>query len=310
MASINTFTLPSNVDGLPLSVCAVAAEGPARGLVHLAHGMAEHKERYLPFMEWLAAQGWASVINDHRGHGASVRDPKDLGYFYAGGADALVADLHQVTLWFRARHPGLPLVLFGHSMGSLAVRCYAHRFDRDIDGLIVCGSPGPNPATGAGLALNRCLTLLRGEHYVSKLFMNMTTGGYAKRFPDPSTANAWLSTNQDNVRAYDADPLCGFPFTLNGYRVLLTLLKETYENVPAGCPELPVHFISGADDPCAPDEAGFNAAVRQMKDCGYSAVTAKLYPGMRHELLNHAERQQVYDDVLAVLERRRDEAGK
>ena len=302
MSKTETCKIKSNADGLELSVLTVVPEGEPKALVQLVHGMAEHKERYLPFMEWLAAQGWASVINDHRGHGASVRDPKDLGFFYAGGADALVQDLHQVTLWFKARHPGLPLVLFGHSMGSLAVRCYAHRFDGDIDGLIVCGSPGPNPAAGVGLALNRAMTLFRGERYVSRLFMNMSTGGYGKRFPDPNTVNAWLSTNQDNVRAYDADPLCGYPFTLNGYKALLQLLKGAYETVPAGHPDLPVHFISGADDPCAPDEKGFNAAVEQMRACGYKTVTARLYPGMRHELLNHAEKQLIYDDVLAVME--------
>ena len=301
MSGIETFTLLSDVDRLPLSVCAATPEGPVRGLVQLVHGMAEHKERYLPFMEWLAAQGWASVINDHRGHGGSVRGTGDLGYFYEGGADALVKDLHQVTLWFRDRFPGLPLVLFGHSMGALAVRCFAHRYDGDIDGLIVCGSPGPNPATGFGLALNRLMTALRGERYVSRLFVGMTTGGYARRFPDPKTVNAWLSVDQGNVRAYDADPLCGFPFTLNGYRALLTLMKEAYAIVPAGHPDLPVRFISGAEDPCAPDGKGFNAAVAHMRACGYRDVSGKLYPGMRHEILNDIGREGVYADVLAML---------
>ena len=302
MSTARTFTIDSENDGLALSVCLVTPEGAPRGLVQLAHGMAEHKERYLPFMEWLAAQGWASIINDHRGHGASIRDPRDLGYFYAGGAAALVEDLHQITLWFRARFPDAPLALFGHSMGSLAVRCYAHRFDGDIDGLIVCGSPGPNPAANFGLALNRAMTAVKGERYVSRLFVKMTTGGYGKRFPDPKTANAWLSVNQDNVRAYDADPLCGFPFTLNGYRALLELLKGAYETVPAGHPDLPVRFISGAEDPCAPDEKGFNAAVAQMRACGYREVSGKLYPGMRHEILNHAGHEAVYADALEWLE--------
>ena len=303
MARIENFTISSNADGLPLSVCVVAPEDASpKALVQLAHGMAEHKERYLPFMEYLAGQGYASIINDHRGHGASVKSPNALGYFYAGGSNALVEDLHQLTLWFRVRYPGLKLFLFGHSMGSLAVRVYRQRFDGDIDGLVVCGSPGPNPATGAGLFLNKVMTLFKGERYVSKLFANMATGSFSKAFPDPNTKNAWLSTNQDNVQRYDADPLCGFPFTLNGYKALLTLVRDTYTPVPAKHPELPVHFLSGAEDPCAPDEKGFNAAVQRVKDDGYRTVTAKLYPGMRHELLNHAERQVVYDDLLAVFE--------
>jgi len=303
MSRIENLTIASGVDGLPLSVCVVAPEdGAPRAVVQLAHGMAEHKERYLPFMEFLSEHGYACVINDHRGHGASVRDRGDLGYFYAGGAEALVQDLHQLTLWARQRWPGRRLFLFGHSMGSLAVRVYRQRYDGDIDGLVVCGSPGKNPATGAGLALNRVMTAFKGERYISKLFVSLTTGGYAKAFPSPTTQNAWLSTNQDNVEAYDADPLCGFPFTLNGYRALLTLMRDTYRPVPAKHPALPVHFLSGAEDPCAPDERGFNAAVACMKADGYKTVTSKLYPGLRHELLNHAERQIVFDDLLALFD--------
>ena len=98
MAKIRTFIMVSDCDGLPLSLCmALPDDEQPVALVQLAHGMAEHKERYLPFMEYLAQHGYASVINDHRGHGASVRSEKDLGYFYEGGADALVKDLRQIT---------------------------------------------------------------------------------------------------------------------------------------------------------------------------------------------------------------------
>ena len=302
MARIENLTIPSDFDGLALSVCAVEPEGEPKALVQFAHGMAEHKERYLPFMEFLAENGYACVINDHRGHGGSVKSPDDLGYFYAGGAKALVEDLHQLTLWFRARHPGKKLFLFGHSMGSLAVRVYRQKYDGDIDGLIVCGSPGANPATGAGLLLNRLMTAFRGERYISRMFVNMTTGSFKKAHPSKETDNAWLSVNQDNVRAYDADPLCGFPFTLNGYRALLELMRDAYAPVSAGHPDLPVHFVSGESDPCAPDRAGFDNAVRCLRDAGYRGVTAKMYPGMRHEVLNHTAHQLVYDDLLAVMD--------
>lgn len=304
MARIESFTINSNADGLPLSVCVVSPEGGApKGLVQLAHGMAEHKERYLPFMEYLADRGYASIINDHRGHGASVKDPGDLGYFYADGANALVKDLHQLTLWFRQRYPGLKLFLFGHSMGSLAVRVYRQRFDGDIDGLVVCGSPGQNPAAGAGLFLNRVMTAFKGERYISKLFVKMTTGSFNKGNPKDGSPNAWLSTNQDNVQRYDADPLCGFPFTLNGYKALLELMRDAYNPVPAGHPDLPVHFLSGEHDPCAPDQKGFEDAVQRVKDDGYRTVTAKMYPGMRHEVLNQTEHQIVFDDLAALFDR-------
>ena len=301
MSTTETLFINSAVDGLPLSTSVIAPDaGTPRALVQFAHGMAEHKERYFPFMRFLADNGYACLINDHRGHGASVKDPGDLGYFYAGGAGALVEDLHQLTLWFRKRFPGRKLFLFGHSMGSLAVRVYRQKYDEDIDGLVVCGSPGANPASGAGLALNKIMTAFKGERYVSPMFVNMTTGSFNKGNPKSGSANAWLSTNQDNVKAYDADPLCGFPFTLNGYRALLELMRDAYKPVPAGHPEVPVHFISGENDPCAPDRKGFDAAVDRVRRDGYRRVTAKMYPNMRHEILNHAEHQVVYDDLLSL----------
>lgn len=301
MSKTEMFTLPSAVDNLPLSTCVIAPDaGTPRALVQFAHGMAEHKERYFPFMRFLADNGYACLINDHRGHGASVKDPGDLGYFYAGGAGALVEDLHQLTLWFRQRFPGRKLFLFGHSMGSLAVRVYRQKYDADIDGLVVCGSPGANPASGVGLALNKVMTAFKGERYISPMFVNMTTGSFNKGNPKSGSANAWLSTNQDNVKAYDADPLCGFPFTLNGYKALLKLMRDAYKPVPAGHPDLPVHFISGENDPCAPDRKGFDAAVDCIRRDGYRRVTAKMYPNMRHEILNHAEHQVVYDDLLSL----------
>lgn len=303
MSRVETFTIPSEADGLPLSTCLVTPDsGEPKALVQLAHGMAEHKERYLPFMEYLADHDYAVLIHDHRGHGGSMSAPGDLGYFYAGGAQALVEDLRQLTLWFRNRFPDHKLFLFGHSMGSLAVRVYRQRYDGDIDALVVCGSPGRNPATGLGLALNRVMTALRGERYISQMFVNMTTGSFNRGNPRSGSANAWLSTNQDNVQRYDADPLCGFPFTLNGYKALLTLMRDAYRPVPAAHPDLPIHLLSGAEDPCAPDEKGFNDAVARLRQDGYRTVTARMYPGMRHELLNHANCLQVYEDLLSIFD--------
>lgn len=301
MSRIENLTLKSEFDGTPLSVLIVLPDGAPRALVQLAHGMQEHKERYLRFMEYLADQGFASIINDHRGHGQSLKSRDDLGYFGQDGARALVDDLHQLTTYFKARFPGKRLILFGHSMGALAVRCYCRSYDGDIDGLVVCGSPGANPAAKVGLWLNRVLTALKRERAHSPLFDRMSTGGYNKRFAAEGT-NAWLSAEPENVKAYNADPLCGFPFTLNGYKALLELLRDTYAPFDAQHPALPVRFISGADDPCAPDAKGFENAMDVMRRAGYRSVTGKLYSGMRHEILNEAGREQVYAELAQWLD--------
>lgn len=296
MFETEIFTLKSRCDGLELGMMLVRPAGEIRALVQLAHGMCEHKERYLPFMQYLAGQGCLCVINDHRGHGASVRSKEDLGYFYANGDQALVEDLHQISLWMKEKWPGLPLVLFGHSMGSLAVRAYCRDYDGEIDGLVVCGSPGENAAAGAGLAIIGLLSLLRGERHRSSLLQGMTIGAFARRFPDPQHPCAWISANMENVTAYEADPLCQFSFTLNGNRALLRLMRRAY-GLKNGRADLPVYFCSGADDPCAPDAKGFERAMENMRRAGYAGVRGRMFPGLRHEILNETDKEAVFEAV-------------
>ena len=301
MAQIKTYTVKSAHDGLALSVSELLPEGRPRALVQLAHGMAEHKERYFPLMRFLADNGFACIVNDHRGHGASVRSADDLGYFYANGDDGLLKDMKQLSDAFCAAHPGLPLFLLGHSMGSLAARAYAARYGRCLRGLVLSGSPGENGAAGMGLLLTHISALLHGgEHGKSAFLAGLVGGSFAKRFPGGSPF-AWLSANEANVKAYEADPLCGFPFTINGYRALLRLMQAAYDKKAPMPPELPVHFMSGEDDPCAPDRAGFESAMQNLRARGSKTVTGKMYPHLRHEIFNENE-PVVLEDLLKQLE--------
>lgn len=301
MSRIENLTIPSKHDDLPLSVLVVLPDEKPKALVQFAHGMAEHKERYLPFMQFLSEHGCACIINDHRGHGASVLAPDDLGYFYKDGGRALVKDLHQLSLHFRARFPRTPLILFGHSMGSLAARDYAAKYGRDIDGLILTGSPGANPAAKAGLALTAVLSALSPKHRRarSKIMDAMVIGPFSKHFK--TSPCAWLSANPENVAAYEADPLCGFSFTLNGYRALLNLMIAAYDPKTTLRRSLPIHFASGEDDPCAPTPAAFHAAVQNARDRGATRVTSTLYPHLRHEILNE-NAPAVWSDLAAKIE--------
>lgn len=302
MSKIEDTKIVSKHDGLSLAVMTVVPDSPPVALVQFVHGMAEHKERYLPVMTFLAANGCACIIHDHRGHGGSIREPGDLGYFYKDGGRGMVRDTHQITLWFRAKFPGVPLTLVGHSMGSLVARDYAPRYGRDIDGMILSGSPGENPAAKAGLALTDILTVVHRSRRAHSLLMDaLITGIFSKRFKKEGRF-AWLSANPANYAAYEADPLCGFGFTLNGYRALLNLMQAAYNTKLSIRRGLPVHFMSGEDDPCAPDRKGFDAAVENIRKRGCANVTSKMYPGLRHEIFNEGV-QEVFDDLLrAVLQ--------
>ena len=297
-------TIPGASDNVQLSTLVIAPESP-KAVFQLVHGMAEHKERYIPLMNYLSEKGYACVINDLRGHGESVASQEDLGYMGKGGMRGLVDDVHNVTNWAKEQYPGLPVFLLGHSMGSMIVRSYIKRYDRDIDGLIVCGSPSNNPAAGLGNFLAGCIGLFKGQRHRSEFLANLSTGSYDKRFKADGLKNAWLSTNRANVQAYNNDPLCGFTFTVNGYRNgLFRLMQDIYspKEWVVSHPELPVHFIAGSDDPCIVSIRKFSEAVSFIRARGYREVTSQVYPGLRHEILNETGREDVFRDILARLE--------
>ena len=298
-------TIYSLCDDLPLSVAVFVPEGDVKGVVQFSHGMAEHKERYYEFMEWLAERGYASIINDHRGHGASVKNSEDLGYFYDETTTYIVEDVHQLTVYSKERFPGVPVYLFGHSMGSIITRMYLKKYDGEISKMIACGAPGKNPLAGVAKFLVTTLTKLKGDKHRSQMMFNLSLGGYAKAVPDAKTPCDWLSANGENVKTYIDDPLCGFNFTLNGYKNLVGLLAGIFEEKGWGLsnPDLPILFIAGSDDPATGGTEVWKDSLAFMKKIGYKNVSGKLYEGLRHEILLEREREAVYKDVLAFMEK-------
>ncbi len=287
---------------LQLMAAVTAPEHPQAAVVFV-HGMAEHKERYYPFMNYLCELGYACVIYDQRGHGATARTPDELGYFGKDGLMNLIEDTHAVVRWTREQYPGLKVFLFGHSMGSMVARSFAKKYDDEIDGLVVCGSPSDNGAAGMGILVTRLIQLFKGDHFRSKKVAMMIFGPHTRKFKIEGIRNAWLSSDKDNVVKYNEDPLCGFLFTLNGYRVVMQLTQQTYS--PRGWavkkPDMPVHFLAGSADPCIITTDHFSKAVSFFRSRGYRQVTSKVYPGLRHEVLNELGKEEVWKDVETVL---------
>ena len=297
-------TIHSSYDGLPLSTAVYAPEGEVKGIVQMVHGMSEHKERYFPFMEFLAEAGYASIMHDHRGHGASVKAADDLGYMYDETGQAIVEDVYQLTLYMKERFPGVPVYLFGHSMGSLIVRVYLRKYDAEIDKLIVCGAPGKNPATGAAKALIKILTAFKGDRHISKLMFDLSLGGFNKNIQNPRTMCDWLSVNTANVDEYLACPLCGFGFTLNGYQNLMCVMDDCFREDGWGMqnPDIPIFFIAGSEDPCIGGRDGWLDSQIFLRKKGYTKVDGKLYEGYRHEILKEEIAEDVFRDVLKFIE--------
>lgn len=302
------FTLQSKYDNLALSCAEYAAEGVtqtnARGVVQIVHGMCEYKERYEGFIDYLTQNGYIVFAHDHRGHGGSVTANENLGYFGDKKGEAIVDDAALVTDEIRRLYPGLSVTLFGHSMGSLVVRAYIQKYEEKIDKLIVCGSPSKNSLAGFGLMLNGVISAFRGKKYRSRLMANASTGGGDDKFPGEGK-NAWLTRDKTVVEKYNADEKCNFVFSCNGFSNLLHLVKNAYKKkkYPAKHSDLPIFFMAGADDPVIGNEKKWLAAQQFLRDVGYKNVTGKMYPKMRHEILNELGKEEVYADALAFIEK-------
>lgn len=294
------FTIESLYDGLPLSCMVYLPEGEAKGIFQIVHGMCEYKERYADFMSYLAENGFIAAAHDHRGHGKSIKTESDLGWFGDKRGRAVVEDAVQVTRKLKEKYPSLPVTLFGHSMGSMVVRCYIADYDDEIDKLIVCGSPSKNPLAGAVIALVKAVALAKGERYRSGTLAQLSTGSGDKKFPGEGK-NAWLTRDKEIVERYNADPHCNFIFTCNGFENLFRLMKKTYDKkrYAAKKRRLPIFFVSGSDDPVLIDEDKWLKAQNTLREIGYANVSGKLYHQMRHEILNELGKEEVYADLLA-----------
>lgn len=272
-----------------------------KAVIQLVHGMAEHSGRYDHFARFLAGSGFAVYANDHAGHGMSARKQ---GYFAAkDGWACVVRDLDALMDQAAAAHPGLPLFLMGHSMGSFLSRSYLVRYGQRLTACVLCGTMGENPGIKAGRALAALQCRLRGAQSSGKLLDRIATGSYNSRIQQPVNKSAWLSTIDQVCIDFEADAMCGFPFTAGGYRDLFTGLSEITspqwaEKVPK---ELSIFLIAGEEDPVGSYGQGPKQVAGWLRGAGVQHVDLKLYPGMRHEVLNENGKEQVYEDVLQWL---------
>ena len=297
-----TYTV--DVGPVCLSALLVAPEGDVCGLVQISHGMIEMKERYLPLMRFLAGHGYACQIHDHRGHGKSVRSAADLGYLYEQGHRMLPQDVLEMSNRLRAMYRGKKLCLIGHSMGSLVSLNCLKRYPAAFDAMLLSGCPCANPAVGAGLALVQILKLFRGERARSPLAEKIMFGPYQRRFRPVSPYN-WINTDPEEIRLHETDPQMNYAFTLNGYDALLRLLKYAHGPVPF-CPkrqDMPVLLLAGEEDPCIGSVNALQDTANRLKRDGYTDVSVKTWPGMRHEVFRAPEKELVFQETLAFLDR-------
>ena len=192
-------------------------------------------------------------------------------------------------------------------MGSFLARTYLIRYPGTVDGAILMGTGQMAPAVIAGgKAVAAEETLRVGEDQSSPLVQELAFGAYNKRFAPNRTEFDWLSVNSDNVDRYIQDPLCGGNPTIGLFREMLGGLRfiAKPENLRKMNLNTPILFISGEMDPVGDCGKGVKRAYESFRKAGVRSVFLKLYPELRHEILNEDCRETVYGDILQWLESR------
>lgn len=291
----------SEKDCLQLEVAILEPKEKPKGIVQISHGMSEHKERYYEFMKYLSENGYICVIHDHRGHGASVKNKRDLGYFYTEDINYIIDDLYRITKYIKNKYPDLKINLFAHSMGTLVARGYLKKYDDKINKMILSGPPTENSMALLGLMIAKFLNIFYKKNVPNKLLNNLTFGNYSK---DVNKKNEWICLNEDIVEAYNKDELCGYIFTTNGfinlYKLMINAFKKNNWNMKNK--NLPIYIIAGRNDKVIQNEEKFTKLSKFITERGYKNVQSKLYNDMKHEILNEKNNKIVYKDILDFIE--------
>lgn len=266
----------------------------------IVHGMQEHSGRYAEIAEYFANRGIAVLTYDHLGHGKSVKDKNEIGFFQLEKPDErLIADAEMMADHLSAQYPDVPHFIMGHSMGSFITRCLLQRASSKFAGAIITGTGGPLPGIDLLRGYLSIANSIAPKHrtFLNSVFTKVNNKHFKKDkdFGDTS----WLSINPKNRKAFEQDELCGIPFTHNAFYTLFTVYKRaTSRNWAASIsPSFPFLFVSGQNDPIGDFGKGVLLTSDNLKADGFQNVDAKIYPEMRHEILNEEIREQVLSDI-------------
>lgn len=273
------------------------------GTVILLHGMAEHHGRYLDFIHTLTEEGFDVYTYDHRGHGTDKK-LSELGFIAKkNGAFLLIEDARAICQYIKSNCRSKKLAIFGHSMGSLILRCLIQSYD-EFD-CTICSSTTMPPllVSKAGILLAKLFILFQGADKRSSFLQNLMFGG--KNFTSLCTRTTydWLTRNNTIIGKYIDDPYCGFLCTISFCRDLAQLAAQaaTKRRIVKTRKNLPLLFLTGSKDPVS----GFGTQITQLHKLytklGFENTELIIYPEARHELINEWNAAEVYHDIMTYL---------
>jgi alpha-beta hydrolase superfamily lysophospholipase len=275
-----------------------------RAIAQLVHGGAEHGGRYEGLARRLNQQGFVVYAEDHRGHGRTGEINTKLGDMGPANAFERVCD-DVLALSERARieNPGIPLVIIGHSLGSLITQRLLLQHSELFTAAVLSGSPDIlGIAEGAELVHAEVDRV--GRDQVSEVLERATVENFAAAVPDAQTPQDWLSRDPEQVRQYREDPWCGFPLCAGVWQDLIAAMLVTTECSAVAAAlrkDLPIYILSGSNDPVHANWSAIDRLVDNYRKCGLEDLTVRNYPGGRHEMFNETNREAVVAELLQWL---------
>ena len=297
----------SKIDGKKIHAIKFIPDGEITAVLQIAHGMAEHIERYESFAEFLCSKGILVVGNDHRGHGLTSQSDDELGYFCKDNpTEAVLDDLHTLTEVIKGEYPNKPYFLLGHSMGSFFARRYICEYGNALSGVVVMGTGcQPRFIVKMGKLLTKSIAAFKSDTHRSPLMETIAFGSYNNKINPLRTNKDWLTKDEVIVDKYIADKRCGFNFTLNGYYGMFNCIDSLYsqKSLQKMPKDLLVLFVSGSADPVGDYGKGVKTAYKHFEKVGMQNIYLKLYDGDRHEILNETDKETVYEDIYHWLKK-------
>jgi len=275
-----------------------------KGVVQIAHGMAESAARYEEFASGLTNDGFIVYANDHRGHGKTAGKIERLGDLGEDGFNSMVENIHELNERIKEENMNLPVFLFGHSMGSFLTQRYICLYGSELKGAILTGTCGKQ-----GIIIDIARMLAKGE--VKKIgrcsksnkLAKLIFGSYNNSFKKNRTDFDWLSRDDKEVAKYIDDPFCGTVFTAGFFSDFLGGLKNIADRkeIKNITRDLPIYIFAGDKDPVGKNGKGALKLVKTYKELGIKDLTYKLYKDGRHEMLHETNKEEVIKDVIQWL---------
>jgi alpha-beta hydrolase superfamily lysophospholipase len=289
--------------GAALNLYVKHAEGQPRAIVQINHGLAEHAARYARFADFLGERGYHVYAHDHRGHGATKASDAPLGQFaQSDGRAKVIADVAAVHDLIAEEHPGLPVIVFGHSMGGLVALNFMLAHSGRLHAAVIW-----NANFSAGLAGRAAQAILAWEKFrlgsdtPSRMLPRLTFQAWGKAVPDHRTSFDWLSRDEAEVDKYIADPLCGWDASVSMWRDLFGFVFDGADDTHfSGVRKtLPICLVGGEKDPATDGGNAVSRLAERLHRMRFLNLVSKVYAETRHESLNEVNRDIIMDDFAA-----------